>query len=42
MRLATQSSLVVAATLAVSSSAWAQGIEYAKIEILTEKIAPES
>src|ERR1700730_4443400 len=40
MRLATQSSLVVAATVAVSLSAWAQGIDYAKIEILTEKIAP--
>ena len=41
MRLATQSSLVVA-TVAVSLNAWAQGqgIDYAKIEILTEKIAP--
>ncbi len=42
MRLARQSSLVVVATVAVSLSAWAQGqgIDYAKIEILTEKIAP--
>src|SRR6266404_3910988 len=42
MRLARQSSLVVAATIAVSLSVWAQGqgIDYAKIEILTEKIAP--
>lgn len=40
MRLAMQSSLAVAATVAVSLSAWAQGIDYAKIEILTEKIAP--
>jgi cyclase len=41
MRLTTQSSLVVA-TVAVSLNAWAQGqgIDYAKIEILTEKIAP--
>ena len=40
MKLATQSSLVAMATVAVSLSAWAQGIDYAKIEILTEKIAP--
>ena len=42
MRLATQSSRVVVAIAAVSLSAWAQGqgIDYAKIEILTEKIAP--
>src|SRR5258708_5481463 len=42
MRLARQSSLVAVATVAVSLSAWAQGqgIDYAKIEILTEKIAP--
>src|SRR5437762_14387184 len=42
MRLARQSSLVVVATIAVSLSIWAQGqgIDYAKIEILTEKIAP--
>src|ERR1700680_158242 len=40
MRLVTQSSLVVVATAAVSLSAWAQGIDYAKIEILTEKMAP--
>ena len=41
MRLATQSSLVVLATVAVSlsPSAQGQGIDYAKIEILTEKIA---
>ena len=40
MRFATQSFLV--ATVAVSLNAWAQGqgIDYAKIEILTEKIAP--
>ena len=42
MRLANQSSLVVAALATVSLSAWAQGqgIDYAKIEIETEKIAP--
>src|SRR5438105_2476353 len=42
MRLARQSSVVAVATVAVSLSAWAQGqgIDYAKIEILTEKIAP--
>src|SRR5271166_2755397 len=42
MRLARQSSLVVAATVAVSLNAWAQsqGMDFAKIEILTEKIAP--
>jgi cyclase len=40
MRLEKQSSLVVAATIAVSLSAWGQGIDYARIEILTEKIAP--
>jgi cyclase len=42
MRLATQSSLVAVATISVSLTAWAQGqgIDYAKIEILTEKIAP--
>ena len=41
MRL-TQSSLVAAAAIAVSLGAWAeaQGIDYAKIEILTEKIGP--
>src|SRR6202795_1588145 len=41
MRLARQSFLVVA-TVAVSLNAWAQGqgIDYAKIEILTEKVAP--
>ena len=40
MRLATQSARVALATIAVSLSAWGQGIDYAKIEILTEKIAP--
>jgi cyclase len=42
MRRARQSSLVVAATVAVSLTAWAQGpgIDYAKIEILTEQIGP--
>ncbi len=42
VRLRRQSFLAVAATVAVSLSAWAQGqrIDYAKIEILTEKIAP--
>src|SRR5712692_2565727 len=42
MRLARHSSIVFAATVAVSLSVWAQGqgIDYAKIEILTEKIAP--
>jgi len=40
MRLARQSSLVIAAAFAVSLSAQAQGIDYAKIEILTEKIGP--
>src|SRR5512140_2109959 len=42
MRLAKQSSLVAVAAVALSwnASAWAQSIDYAKIEILTEKIAP--
>ena len=42
MRLARQSSLVIAAAVAVTFSArvQAQGIDYAKIEILTEKIGP--
>src|SRR5512140_2110533 len=42
MRLAKQSSLVAVAAVALSwsVSAWAQSIDYAKIEILTEKIAP--
>ena len=42
MRPFRQSSLVIAAAVAVSLSAWAQaqGIDYAKIEILTEKVAP--
>lgn len=40
MRIATQSSLVMVATIALSAWAQGQGIDYAKIEILTEKIAP--
>ena len=42
MKSATQFSLLAVATVSVSLSAWAQGqgIDYAKIEILTEKIAP--
>jgi cyclase len=40
MSLTRQSSILVAATAAFSWGAWAQGIDYAKIEILTEKIAP--
>lgn len=42
MRIARQFSLVVAAAIAVSLSARAQGqgIDYAKIEILTEKMGP--
>jgi len=40
MRLATQSSFMVTAAFAVCLSAQGQGIDYAKIEILTEKIAP--
>jgi cyclase len=42
MSLAKQSSFVAVAAVAVSLSTWAQaqGIDYAKIEILTEKIAP--
>ena len=42
MRLARQSSLLAAVTVTVSLSASVrgQGIDYAKIEILTEKIAP--
>src|SRR5216117_773833 len=40
MRLARQSFLGLVVTVAVSLSAWAQGIDYAKIEILTEKIGP--
>lgn len=40
MRLPRQSSLLAAAAVAASWSAWAQGIDYAKIQILTEKIAP--
>ena len=42
MRFARQSPILTAAAVAVAWSAWAQGqgIDYAKIEILTEKIAP--
>ena len=40
MRLGKQASVLAVATAAVSLNAWGQGIEYAKIEILTEKIAP--
>ena len=40
MRLPRQSSLLAAAAVAGAWSAWAQGIDYAKIQILTEKIAP--
>jgi len=40
MRIATQSSLVMVATIALSAWALGQGIDYAKIEILTEKIDP--
>ena len=40
MRLARQVFLVVVAAVSVTLSAWAQGIDYARIEILTEKIAP--
>ncbi len=40
MTPARKASLMIAAAVAVSLSAWAQGIDYAKIEILTEKIAP--
>ena len=40
MRLPRQSSLLAAAAVAAAWSAWAQGIDYAKIQILTEKIAP--
>src|SRR5271166_6561097 len=40
MRLAKQCSLVAMAAVAVSWSAWGQGIDYGKIEIITEKIGP--
>jgi cyclase len=42
MRVARQSSLVAVATVAVSLGTWAQGqgIDYAKIDILTEKVGP--
>ena len=40
MRLAKQCTLAAVAAIAVCLSAWGQGIDYAKIEILTEKIGP--
>ena len=42
MRPARQTSLVVLAPVVLSWNVWAQGqaIDYARIEILTEKIAP--
>src|SRR6202451_3207334 len=42
MTLARQTSPAVMATIAVSLGAWVQGqgIDYARIEILTEKVAP--
>src|SRR5215469_7520961 len=40
MRFPRQSSLLAAAAVAAAWSAWAQGIDYGRIEILTEKIAP--
>ncbi len=40
MKSAMQFSLVVSAAAALSVSAWAQGTDYSKIEILTDKIAP--
>ena len=40
MKPAMQSSLLAIATIVVSMSAWAQGIDYAKIEILSDKVAP--
>jgi cyclase len=42
MRLAKQFSLLIAGAVSFALSAWAQGqgIDYAKIEILTEKMAP--
>ena len=40
MKSASQLLLMVTAGVAASLSTWGQGIDYAKIEILTEKIAP--
>ena len=40
MKSASQLSLVGLSVLVLSASVWAQGIEYSKIEIRTEKIAP--
>src|SRR5256885_13722965 len=40
MKSAKQLSLVAVAAVALSASVWAQGIQYDKIEIKTEKIAP--
>jgi cyclase len=40
MRLGKKACAIAMATAAVSLNAWGQGIDYAKIEILTEKIAP--
>src|SRR5271155_6042235 len=40
MRVSIRSSLVAVAAIAVSLGSKGQGIDYAKIEILTEKIAP--
>jgi glyoxylase-like metal-dependent hydrolase (beta-lactamase superfamily II) len=40
MTLARQASLAFTAAALLSLNAWAQGIDYAKIEILTEKVAP--
>ena len=40
MKNPTPLSPIVAAMVVASLSVWGQGIEYAKIEILTEKIAP--
>src|SRR5256885_9056421 len=40
MKSAKQLSLVAVAAVALSASVWAQGIQYDKIEIKTEKVAP--
>ena len=40
MKHATQLILILAASVVASQSVWGQGIDYAKIEILTEKITP--
>ena len=36
-----RTTLVAVAMAALSLNTWGQGIDYAKIEILTEKIAPK-